>query len=123
MFKIFKTCKAQVIFAEYVITFVLVVVTVMAMTFYVRRVAQARIRDTSRHMVTQIRATAPVYTGNIWYQYEPYYANSAATRDQQGWSQGQLLPHFGGSGIFRQSVIEDRGANSVGTQLPPKDAK
>ena len=120
MFRNLKTYKAQIVLAEYVLTFVLVVVAITVMTFYVRRVVQGRIRGATRHMAVQIRAAG--FTGNVWTQYEPYYANSDAIRSQQSLQEEHLLPHLRGVGIFRQISNEDRGTTAAGSQLPPKDA-
>jgi len=70
--------KGQGIAVEYALTFFLVVTFIVAMTAYVRRAIQARVRDSRYFMIGMVRDSG--YTGNLYYEYEPYYGNSEATR-------------------------------------------
>ena len=117
--------KAQLISSEYVLTYVLVVVTLSAMGVYIKRAIQGRVRDANRHVLNRMSEKGFTNPGgmNIWAQYEPYYLKSEAVRGFQGDTKKNLVPVVPGeTGIFRENTQEDRDTTSSGSQLPPKDA-
>ncbi len=113
--------KAQVI-TEYSITFALVLAIVASMTVFVKRVLQARIRDT-RNKVTEILQAQYNGPGKVPYEYEPYYTETA-TQAITSYNENQNLigGPLGTSGQFVKdfNLIVTPQTNSV--QLPPKDA-
>ena len=78
MKKDFRNRKGQGMAVEYALTFFLVVSFVIGMSAYVRRAIQGRVRDSRDYMIGMVRDSG--YTGNLYYEYEPYYGNSDAVR-------------------------------------------
>ena len=122
--------KGQAVFGEYVLLAVIVVAAVTAMTVYVRRALQGRVRDAVMSSAATVRTpfsmdggtTFEPYRGPIHLQYEPYYANRASFIDQQ--SDGvRTLTAGGSSGIFREDINERTYIQSYSNQGPPKDAR
>ena len=108
----------QAISSEYALTYVLVVITLIAMGVYVRRVVLARIRDARIHMSGQIRLKG--YKGNIWLGYEPYYAQADGTRRIEGTQQDELLGSQETSGIFQKFFNETTETKILSNQLSPR---
>jgi hypothetical protein len=67
--------KGQSVSGEYVLLAVLVVLAITAMTVYVRRTLQGRMRDAS--MVAVLRANTALGQ-DVLIEYEPYYTDTAA---------------------------------------------
>jgi hypothetical protein len=106
--------------AEHAITILLVVATLIAMTAYVRRSLQARVRDARHYMIqtinsacvdtiepgTQVRKgcrTAANINGlNMSEQYEPYYTHTSAAIEQDRTNYKRL---FASSGVG--NFVED----------------
>lgn len=121
----FKSQKGQLIFSEYVLTFVLVVVVLSAMGVYIKRAIQGRARDANRYVIKRMSAKGFTNPGgtNIWVQYEPYYLSSEAIRGSRAGAEKHLLPVVPGeTGIFQVGAQESRTTTSSGAQLPPRDA-
>ncbi len=118
--------------SEYVVTFFLVIAVVVAMTTYVRRSLQARMRDARHYMVKTVgsqcigdencmRATG-LSGSEIREEYEPYYvqANSDVTTDAL--THTGLLPSANSVGIFISRSNIDNQSNASANQLPPVNA-
>ena len=76
MLRIIKNKKAQAVSAEYVIALSIIVGMMSAMSIYVKRAIQARIRDARYEMANIVKdRVAGRVKGNIWRAYEPYYLN------------------------------------------------
>lgn len=102
-------------------TFLLVVAATSAMSVYFRRVIQARIRDARQASLSLARAEG--FTGNLYLEYEPYYAVSEAQRVFEGTETRQ---EFGtqplGTGIFQMTTDQTTSVQSASNQLPPVNA-
>lgn len=121
--------NGQAVFGEYVLLAVIVVAAVAAMSVYVRRTLQGRIRDSVMSSAETVRAsfssdggiTYTQYAGPIHLQYEPYYANRVSAIDQQ--SDGiRSLTAGGSSGLFREDINDRIYIQTYSNQAPPKDA-
>lgn len=121
--------KGQAVFGEYVLLAVIAVAVVAAMTVYIRRALQGRVRDAVMGSAATIRTpfsadggmTFSQYDGIVHIQYEPYYANRVSVIDQQ--SDGVRSLRAGGStGIFREDINDRTYIQTYSNQAPPKDA-
>ena len=117
MFKILRCNHGQASISQYVIVFFLAIGSIVAMTTFVQRALQARIRDTKIYMVDNVRNIAGV---DVDYEYEPYYANVSTVVDREKNEQIELLGG-GATGIFRKSTNGLILTNTVSEQAPPKD--
>jgi hypothetical protein len=116
MFKHFRDNSGQTISAETVIIFVLVVVAIMAMSVYVRRGVQARVRDAV--IFTRDEADAALGGANVvTLQYEPYYVLSAAQVNQQSTDLSRIVVN----GDFQRDSQQSRVMVTNSTQLAPKE--
>ena len=121
--------KGQAVFGEYVLLAVIVVAVVTAMTVYVRRALQGRVRDSIMSSAATARTpfsknggvTFESYTGVVHLQYEPYYANRASFIDQQSDSV-RTLTAGGSSGIYHEDINDKMYIQTYSNQAPPKDA-
>lgn len=77
--KLLKNKKAQNT-AEYALMIAMVVAAIVAITTYVQRTLQARVRDASQYLVKQTNFDSSSNSA----QYEPYYLSSSynVTRDE-----------------------------------------
>ena len=122
----FKSSKGQAVVPEYVVGFLLVIAAMIAMTVYLQRAFQARVRDAKIYMMdtaangcsADCKAAAGARDGKLAYEYEPYYAkiNSAVDRDQNQ----QRLDLL--TGIFSKQFSQAMQVNSTSEQLPPAEA-
>lgn len=111
---------------EYVVTFFLVIGVIVAMTAYVQRTLQARMRDARNYAIKTgydaCDANCLNATGNgIYYEYEPYYLlmNTVSERSQKDRS---ALIRGGQEGVFIKTINHESTINSYSEQLPPKEA-
>ena len=107
--------------SQYVIVFFLAIGSIVAMTTFVQRVLQARIRDTRKYMLDNVKTYGNVQT-NMHYEYEPYYANVSTIVGRSKNEQSDLLGG-GATGIFRKNVISQATGDTNSQQAPPKDAQ
>lgn len=68
----------QAVMGQYALVFFVVIAAVTAMTIYVRRGLQGRIRDARTHMIDTIKDGSGIK--DISLAYEPYYQNRGSTR-------------------------------------------
>lgn len=123
MFKYLKTNKAQAVMGEYVLVFFVVVGLVTAMTVYFKRAVQARVFDARNAMFNIVlNRTAGYYTGNLYGEYEPYYASTESTVVRSADTTTGLLPG-GTTGIFQKTFDEVTAVQTHSETAPPKDAK
>ena len=123
MLRYLKTTKAQIVMGEYVLVFFVVVGMVTAMTVYFKRAVQARVvgaRDKMFNIV--LNRTAGYYTGNIYREYEPYYANTESSVARSGDTKTELLPGLT-TGSFRKTLDEVTAVQTRSETAPPRDAK
>ena len=113
-----KKNRAQVI-GEYALTIALVIVVLVSMTFFLRRLFMARIKDSRDAMLRIVRSS---YNGTIPTEYEPYYAQTNAEVTRNINDQTNLVAG-GRTGVFRKTYNEAISVNSQSVQLPPKDAR
>lgn len=117
MFKALKKNHGQATMSQYVVLFFLAIGSLIAMTTFVQRALQARIRDTKIYMVDNVQTLTGI---NVSYEYEPYYANVSTVVDRNRNEQIQLL-QGGATGIFRKTVNGQVIATTTSEQAPPKD--
>ena len=119
----------------------MVIAAIVAISVYVQRALQARVRDAKIFMVDRAAAgckqaddesrdvqvncqgAAGMKDGRIRYEYEPYYAqvNAVVWRAQrERKAQGATGP--GTSGFFRKQFDDATEVESTSVQSPPKDA-
>lgn len=119
MFKVLRKNHGQVTMSQYAIMFFLAIGSLVAMTTYVQRMLQARIRDTKIYMIDNVRALTGV---NVSYEYEPYYANVSTVLDKFRDEEIQLIGG-GATGIFRKIVNAQTTADTNSIQAPPRDVR
>lgn len=122
MLRALKNNRAQAISAEYVLVFFLVLAILASMGIYFRRAIQARIYDARTTMVRTVRdRVGDHYTGNFYFAYEPYYANTITDTAQASTIRTDIQPG-GTTGIFTKDYVDDRTlSNSISITAPPKD--
>jgi len=120
MLKSFRHNSGQAIGAELVVTFVLVVTAILAISTYFRRAMQARVRDA----VIYVRNEAETATMNsdgfgqrIHLQYEPYYVEAEAQTEQKSTDTARI----DASGYFIRDTSQGRIVTSNSVQLAPKE--
>ena len=106
--------KGQTTTVEYAIILLLVAAVIIAMTTYVRRALQGRVRDVSVMAVT--RAAKTIDT-NMLYEYEPYYLQTSSNTDRKVNKAEQVS----GTGGFITSMNATTGAQSASNQAAPAD--
>ncbi len=115
--RIRRANRAQ-IFSEYAITIAMVASVFIAMTVFLKRTLQGRVKDARNTMIDMVRTESNV---TIPYEYEPYYLqqNADMTRtvnDAKSLSAGVT------TGVFRAIYNESTAAQTQSTQRPAKDA-
>lgn len=107
--------KGQAAMSEYVIVIFIAMGALVAMSTYVQRALQARIRGAEHYM---IRQTSNAH-GNLIYEYEPYYGNvlTSTARTQED---DTGLIDGGATGIFRKLTNQQVKANTFSEQAPPR---
>ena len=124
--------KGQANFGEYVLILFLVVGAASAMSVYLRRAVQARIRDAGHFVSTSAASTANYigqipdpdvfggFTGNVYYQYEPYYLNTASTINSRTTQTDRLESSIGTtSGIFTKDIDEETSTQTESVTAAP----
>ncbi len=119
---------------EYVLTLFIVVGAITALTVYVKRGLQGRIRDAGQATIQTIRDYSYLdlgtpqgdivrtFNGILWKQYEPYYGNRLSQVHVLEDNVKQLLPGAT-SGIYRETLDERTMATTVSSQAPPGQAQ
>ena len=120
--------RGQSSLPEYVVTFFIVIATVVAMTVYIQRSIQARIKDSRDHMVSvaagecgpDCRAAAGISGSGIPREYEPYYGRGDSRTSRNSSVSANLI---GGTDRtdrqFNKSTEETVETTSTSSQLPP----
>lgn len=111
---------------EYAITISLVILAIMAMTYFIQRGLAARINDGRRYMLDTLdpdirdvhflRGGKP-YTQTI-IEYEPYYVDKTA--DMSSNPETNILIN-GPADTYHYTSKTTTGINSVSTELPAED--
>ena len=125
--------RGQAFLSEHVVTFFIVIAAVTAMTIFIQRSIQGKIKDSRDYMVGlaagQCDADCQAASGGITREYEPYYANaaSAVIRNSEhkiGLVGGTEIVN-GQRRLFSAQIAANEAAEtfSDSQQLPPKDAK
>lgn len=117
MFKTLKKEHGQTSLSQYAVVFFLAIGALVAMTTFVQRALQARIRDTKLYMIDSVQGITGI---NVTYEYEPYYANVSTILDRTRNEDTRLLGG-GATGIFRKTINGQIIANTTSEQKPPKD--
>lgn len=120
MFKLLNRKNGQSSLAQYVMVFFMAIGTIVAMTTFVQRALQARIRDTRIYMMNNIKNYANI-SNNFTYEYEPYYANVSTVVQRNRTEQIRLIGG-GATGIFRKNLNAFTSGDTNSVQAPPKDA-
>ncbi|MDO8675285.1 MAG: hypothetical protein Q7K71_04110 [Candidatus Omnitrophota bacterium] len=110
---------------EYVVTFFLVVATAVAMTVYIQRSIQAKIKDSRDYMVNvaanecgpDCRAAAGISGSGIPREYEPYYGKVDSRTSRNSDVRTGLAG--GADRQFRKITNETIETTSNSEQLPP----
>ncbi len=122
--------KGQSSLPEYVVTFFIVIATVVAMTVYIQRSIQAKVKDGRDYMVSvasqsdacdaSCRAAAGISGSGIPREYEPYYGKTDSHTSRNSSVSANLI---GGADRadrqFYRNTEETVETNSVSSQLPP----
>ena len=121
--------KGQSSLPEYVVTFFVVVAAGVAMTTYIQRSLQAKMKDGRDYMIAlagnecddACRAAAKINGSGIPGEYEPYYGrvDSHITRN----SNANAALTGGENRWFYRNTGENTVIDSASEQLPPKDAQ
>jgi len=121
-FYAFLDCtKAQAVMGEYALVIFLVIAVMTSMTIFFKRAVQARIHDARDYMTSEVPArVAGAVTGNIYKEYEPYYANTDATVFRTVDDTIRVLP-AASSGIFLKEFNETTNVRVDSTTAPPRD--
>lgn len=120
--------RGQSSLPEYVVTFFIVIATVVAMTVYIQRSLQARIKDSRDYMVGlasancdgDCRAAAGISGSSIPREYEVYYGRVDSSTSRNSSVNADLI---GGADRadrqFYKNTEETVETTSTSTQLPP----
>lgn len=121
----FKNTRGQAPISEYAFIFVIALAMILAMTVYVRRTLQSRLRDANQYMAREVRDKAGEgLVGSIMLEYEPYYLKSDSEIAQSSNTEKVLGSAFGTtSGRFNKTINEYLAVNTVTETKPPKDAQ
>jgi hypothetical protein len=122
--------KGQSVMAEHVMIFFVVMAALMAMTIFVRRGFEARIHDARNYMINSVMDNSVcdtnciAATGNIQYEYEPYYEQTLTDivrkhQDTKEMTNGSAQD-IGAK--YLNSVNEEIRAIVTSVQLPPECA-
>ena len=123
MLKKLRNNTAQVIIGEYLIVFFLIVAVMSAMTIYFKRSIQARIRDSRLSMYNTIfTRTTGYYNGNLYSEYEPYYAETEASVDRNEDDSINILPGAS-SGIFQKTINDFTSTQINSETVAPRFVK
>ena len=128
MMRLLKTRQAQANIGEYVLLIFIATAAVTAMSIYVKRALQGRVRD-----ATVVMAKTPLkyltsdgnvfqYNGIMYLAYEPYYENRLAVIEQQT-NDTSTLSQGMSSGVFKKNIDQRTYVETYSEQLAPKDAK
>ena len=129
--------KGQSSLPEYVVTFFLVIAAGVAMTTYIQRSLQAKMKDGRDYMVSvasnacdaDCQAAARITGDNIPGEYEPYYRQDASNVSRESVHKTALIGGVhvvsGQSRLFDARIADNAitVADGTSTQLPPKDAQ
>jgi hypothetical protein len=128
----YRNKKGAASLAEYSITILLVATALAAITTYVKRALQARIRDARHYMIStansacedNCRNAAHIAEGkSIHQQYEPYYTQTSATIAQDSVNdKGLVASDVGTTGDFIGKVNAQTQSAVASLQLPPQQA-
>jgi hypothetical protein len=123
--------QGQAVLSEYVMIFFVVIAALVAMTTYVQRGFEARIHDARNLAMNAVVSSGACDAnclqatgGNLFYEYEPYYAVSGANVQQDGTDTTGATkgnPQALGA-IYTKSTNESTGTVGVSCQLPPECA-
>ena len=128
MLKNLQKNNAQIVIGEYVLLFFVVTAVIGAMTIYVRRALQGRLRDAQLAMYETatpeiwVGTGVPLVAGQTFFflDYEPYYVNRTAMISRTQNETRRLSGSFNAaSGIFRYEVDNRTQAQMDSVQLPP----
>ena len=124
MFRLRRNKKGQAIAAEFVLALMIVIGMVSAMTVYIKRGVQARIRDARNYMGVTVAERSGLPAANIWIEYEPYYVETDSNIDYSTLK----LEELGGAtatdatGVYTKTIDENRYTVTNSITHPPADA-
>jgi hypothetical protein len=122
MFKLLREKKAQAVIGEYLLIFFLVIAMITAMSIYIRRTLQGRMRDARETMVQiVIDRAGNVANGTVYREYEPYYLNSDTTVTRTAVMRDSLYGG-GGTGFNRKSYDDTTAVRTISQTAAPRDA-
>ena len=119
MLKRLKNHQAQANITEYVVIIFIVVGMMTAMGVFVKRALQGRIFDARNYAVKTIKdMTKGDYNGNVFYAYEPYYAETVSLI-KSGEMTDEVLSQGGAS---RKNFNSETMIMTNSETAPPKEA-
>lgn len=123
-FRHFNSRKGQATTIEYAVLFFIVVAVVSAMATYLKRAAQARIRDTSHYAYGQVNELYRVYYPSkpLRYRYEPYYQHTNTIRGEEVYSYQREFDNAGGSYSFENDDSATKTTVTASNISSPKHA-
>jgi hypothetical protein len=118
--------KGQTVLSEHVMIFFVVVAALVAMTTIVQRGFEARIHDARNFMINSVMnnsvcdSNCVAATGNISYEYEPYYTQTIAdTEHNEEDYKGATTGNSASIGaIYVNTMNEETKTISISGQLP-----
>jgi len=123
MFKSLKKSKAQAAM-QYASLIAIIAMVIIAMTAFIKRLLNARIRDASEylHQTVEQAHQETNAIGNVQWQYEPYYTQSSAITNRVSQTTKNLFG-AGTTGISRTTINDTVIVNSTSGLAPPGAAK
>jgi hypothetical protein len=114
--------KGQAVASEYMMVIFIVIGMVSAMTVYFRRAVQGKIYAARNMTVNYVlAATNREFAGNLYVEYEPYYAN-AESETERASEIVQKLKTDGGAGKSRTKMTISSESWTNSETAPPKEA-
>ncbi len=119
--------KGQGSLPEYVVTFFVVVAAGVAMTTYIQRSLQAKIRDSrdymrdiaSKECDANCQTAAGIKIGKIPREYEPYYSKADSQAERNSEVKAALVPR---DKIFMKKTSDNSEVDTSSKQFPPIEA-
>lgn len=117
--QILKNKRGQGQAVEYAVIFFIAVAAIAAMTVYVKRGVQARIRGARNYAWFQVNGVANKY---VPVEYEPYYVQTKTLKDEDMLQTQTDTPWLGHEGKYQSSISAHTQASSNSVVAAPKYA-
>ena len=109
---------------EYAVVFFMVVAVAVGMSTYFKRSVQARVRGARNYMWAQVHGVYNQYYANrvLPVEYEPYYTQSIAAKDERSVQDQQQMPLPGGEGTYISGGSSATAMTSFSNVASPRHA-